>query len=256
MLEKKYETYTYSELVQEYRTVVEKTEVLKRELIVEMAKRKEIEGIEKKKIAVTIHEDLKDLISSSYIRNILSNSGFTDIAKTPGKMKKEIEELQPILVGADGNSLEEPEKQVLPEPKKGEVITNDVENLLENAQETEIIDQRPQEERIEEETNDLDKIELLRNLKIENNNLKQELGQVDQLLKENQELRQTISELEKENNKLFNKNKELEDENNKLKQENRALRNPPKVEPTITDRFSKTSHADYNKQKYYKVKQK
>jgi|SRR5690349_12276372 len=253
MLEKKYETYTYSELLQEYKNVVEKTEVLKQEIIIEMAKRKELEGIEKKKIASILYEDLKEFVSQSHIRNILANTGFTDSAKASGKLKKEIEELKPILVTNNGE--QEPEKQVLPQQPE-QVITNDINNLLDNEQEVEIIDQRPPEQREEQEENDLDKIELIRDLKVQNNNLIEENKQVEQLLQENQQLRATISELEKENTRLFNKNKELEEENNKLKQENRALRNPPKVEPTIIDRFSKTKHEDYHKQKYYNVKKK
>ena len=248
-MEKKYETFTYSELVVEFRTVTEKTESLKRDLILEMAKRKELEGIEKKKIAGVITADLKELVSGTYVRNILTTSGHTDPIKVSGKTKKEI-----LAIAGGGQEMAPPQEEE--EPK---VITNnneDITNLIHTDED--IIDQRPESEKIQEAndaTEDIDKIHLIRQLKVENNNLTQQISDLERLLDENKKLRQTISELEKENTGLYNRVKELEEENNRLKQENRALRNPPQVEQTaaIASRFSKTSHDDYHKNKYYKM---
>lgn len=255
-MDKKYETFTYSELLVEFRTVTEKTESLKRDLILEMGKRKELEGVEKKKVAAIITIDLKELVSPTYVRNILSGVGQTDpkFASSSEKKKlreKGIEEEKKILVAAGGMGQElepplEPEKQLQP----NEDITS---NLIPN---DDIIDQRPQEEKIQESNDaeeELDKIHLIRELKIENNNLTQQLTEIDKLREENNKLRETITELEKENSKLFNRNKELEDENNKLKQEIRALRNAPKTTPVNDSRFSSKSHDDYHKNKYYKI---
>lgn len=156
-MEKKYETFTYSELLVEFRTVTEKTESLKRDLILEMGKRKELEGIERKKIAKVIIPDLKDLVSESYIRNILSGVGQTDTKYNPTLQKKELreraqEEEKKILVAAGMGSQElEPPSDETSEPKRyeppqhNEVITNqheDITNLIHD--DTEIIDQRPE----------------------------------------------------------------------------------------------------------------
>lgn len=250
-MEKKYETFTYSELIQEFRTVTEKTESLKRDLIVEMVKRKELEGVEKKKIAAVITADLKELVSGTYVRNILSSEQ-KQIKHDPTSDKKRIreqaqEEEQKILVAAGMGSQE------LEPPQEPKVITNDnedINNLLH--EEVEIIDQRPETEKVEESNDaeeDIDKIHLIRELKVENNNLTQQISDLEKLREENQQLRATIGELESENAKLFNRTKELEEENNKLKQENRALRNPPKTS-AMPSMFSKKTHDDYMKNKY------
>jgi cell division protein FtsB len=92
---------------------------------------------------------------------------------------------------------------------------------------------------------------LIRELKVENNNLIQQISDLEKLREENSQLRATIGELESENAKLFNRNKELEEENNKLKAENRALRNPPQIPAAdVSSRFSKTSHDTYHQNKY------
>lgn len=254
-MEKKYETFTYSELLVEFRTVTEKTESLKRDLILEMGKRKELEGIERKKIAKVIIPDLKDLVSESYIRNILSGVGQTDTKYNPTLQKKELreraqEEEKKILVAA-GMGSQELEPQTEPEPDR--VITNqpeDITNLIHD--DTEIIDQRPESEKVQEINDaeeDIDKIHLIRQLKVENNNLVQQISDLEKLLEENKKLRETITELEKENAKLFARNEELEQENQKLKQENRALRSPPQIEQKVPSLFSSKSHDDYLKNK-------
>ncbi len=254
-MEKKYETFTYSELLVEFRTVTEKTESLKRDLILEMGKRKELEGIERKKIAKVIIPDLKDLVSESYIRNILSGVGQTDTKYNPTLQKKELreraqEEEKKILVAA-GMGSQELEPQYEPEPDR--VITNqpeDITNLIHD--DTEIIDQRPESEKVQEINDaeeDIDKIHLIRQLKVENNNLVQQISDLEKLLEENKKLRETITELEKENAKLFARNEELEQENQKLKQENRALRSPPQIEQKVPSLFSSKSHDDYLKNK-------
>ena len=258
-MEKKYETFTYSELLVEFRTVTEKTESLKRDLILEMGKRKELEGIERKKIAKVIIPDLKDLVSESYIRNILSGVGQTDTKYNPTLQKKELreraqEEEKKILVAA-GMGSQELEPQYEPEEpqRHNEVITNqheDITNLIHD--DTEIIDQRPESEKVQEINDaeeDIDKIHLIRQLKVENNNLVQQISDLEKLLEENKKLRETITELEKENAKLFARNEELEQENQKLKQENRALRSPPKIEQQVPSLFSSKSHDDYLKNK-------
>lgn len=271
-MDKKFETYTYSELVVEFKntvqkskaeiqTIEEKTEIIKKDLVLEMGKRKELEGIEKKKIAAVITSDLKELVSPTYIRNILSGVGQTDVSKNSATEKKRIrdkaqEEEKKILVAA-GMGSQELEPQYEPElQNQPPVITNqpedtaDLHSLITN--DNEIIDQRPQEER-EAETNDaeedIDKIHLIRSLKVENNNLIQQISDLEKLVEENKALRETIAELEKENTKLFNRNKELEEENNKLKAENRALRNPPPVAAAIPSMFSSKTHDDYLKSK-------
>lgn len=256
-MEKKYETFTYSELIQEFRTVTEKTESLKRDLIVEMAKRKELEGVEKKKIAAVITTDLKELVSGTYVRNILSTE-HKEIKHDPVAEKKRIreqaqEEEKKILVaaGMGTQELEPPSHEE--EPHR--VITNDDQDITNNLlEEPEIIDQRPPEQRIEESSDaeeDIDKIHLIRELKVENNNLIQQISDLEKLREENSQLRATIGELESENAKLFNRNKELEEENNKLKAENRALRNPPQIPAAdVSSRFSKTSHDVYHQNKY------
>jgi hypothetical protein len=253
-MEKKYETFTYSELIQEFRTVTEKTEGLKRDLILEMAKRKELEGIEGKKIAGVIAADLKDLVSGTYIRNILSNE-HKDTKYDPVAAKKRIreqaqEEEKKILVaaGMGTQELEPPQ-----EPHR--VITNDDQDITNNLlEEPEIIDQRPEEQKAQDYSDaeeDIDKIHMIRELKVENNNLIQQISDLEKLREENSQLRATIGELESENAKLFNRNKELEEENNKLKAENRALRNPPQIPAAdVSSRFSNKSHDAYHQNKY------
>jgi hypothetical protein len=252
-MEKKYETFTYSELLVEFRTVTEKTESLKRDLIVEMAKRKELEGVERKKIAAVITADLKELVSATYIRNILS-SELKETKHDPIADKKRIreqaqEEEKKILVAAGMGTQE------LEPPSEERVITNDDQDITNNLlDEPQIIDQRPPEQRIEESSDaeeDIDKIHLIRELKVENNNLIQQISDLEKLREENSQLRATIGELESENAKLFNRNKELEEENNKLKAENRALRNPPQIPAAdVSSRFSNKSHDAYHQNKY------
>jgi hypothetical protein len=251
-MEKKYETFTYSELVQEFRTVTEKTEALKKDLILEMAKRKELEGIKKEKVATVISADLKDLVSATYIRNILSSSGHTDTIKHPNKIKNELKEAQLIAVTPGGQELVPPS-----EPEPHQVITNDDPiDLIRSEIENDIIDQRPEEQKVQE-TNDLDedidKIHVIRNLKIENNNLAQQLGELDRLKEENTRLLQDYNRIFSENTKLKKRIVDLEDHITKLKAENQLLRNAPKLEqsPIPSSRFSTKSHDDYNKNKYY-----
>ena len=257
-MEKKYETFTYSELIVEFRTVTEKTENLKRDLILEMAKRKELEGVERKKIASVIAADLKELVSGTYIRNILGSdqreTKFDPMADKKRIREKAIEEEKKILVTAGGG-----QELVPPTEEPRRVITNEDEDITNNLiPSDDIIDQRPESEKIQESNDaeeDIDKIHLIRDLKIENNNLQQQLTEVDRLREENSQLRQTIGELESENAKLFTRVKELEDENNKLKQENRALRNPPAQQAVapVSSRFSTKSHQDYHNKKYYNM---
>lgn len=262
-MEKKYESYTYSELVTEFITITEKTEIVKKDLILEMAKRKELEGVEKKKIAMIIIGDLKDLVSPTYIRNVLGNEQKETI-KQPGKTKKEI-----LAVAGGGQEMAPPEQEntdIINNFKENgsQVITND-ERVITNHEDVatdlitsdDIIDQRPQEQKEADDVEeDIDKIHLIRELKVENNNLSQQISDLEKLRTENTQLRTTIAELESENSGLYNRIKELEEENQKLKQENRALRNPtPISQPPaeITSRFSSKSHDNYHKNKYYKM---
>lgn len=252
-MEKKYESYTYSELVTEFITITEKTEIVKSDLIHEMSKRKELEGIEKNKIAAIIITDLKDLVSPTYVRNILSKMGQTETVKSPGKIKKEI-----LAVAGGGQEMAPPEQEPQqPQEEPHQVITNHEDVATDLITSDDIIDQRPQEQKEADDVEeDIDKIHLIRELKVENNNLSQQISDLEKLRTENTQLRTTIAELESENSGLYNRIKELEEENQKLKQENRALRNPaPITQPPaeITSRFSSKSHDNYHKNKYYKM---
>jgi regulator of replication initiation timing len=263
-MDKKFETYTYSELLTEFITVIEKTETLKKDLILEMAKRKESEGIERKKISTVIIEDLKNQVSGSYVRNVLSEMGFTDQKKTSNVIKKEIEanmekeKPQEILIGANGQTLvpEQPVRQIEPQPDDE---NNDITSMIQRDNE-EIIDQRPAEQKehdYSEAEEELDKITMIRDLKIENNNLTQEIRDFDKTKQQLETLLQEKTDLMRENTKLRARITELEAENGKLKQEIKALRNTPASTPAAqadpNTRFSKVSHEDYNKNKYYKM---
>ena len=107
-MDKKYSELNYIELVKEYKLVVDNTDILKKDIILEMAKKKEIEGVPKHKISKIIIDDLVGYANDDYIRKVLG-SEYTDQRFNPNRNKGS----KKVLITTNGEQIPEIPKEII-----------------------------------------------------------------------------------------------------------------------------------------------
>lgn len=217
-MNKKYSELNYIELVKEYKLVDENTNILKKDIILEMAKRKEIEEIPKPQIVKIIIDDLKDYANDDYIRKVLRD--YTDKRFDPTRNKQK-EESKKKLILTDGKI----------ENEKPPII--DFKNAVEFIPPIQNSKQDPKE--IEKTINSL----YQENKNPANDSITQED-------KETWEKLTSMEILEQENIKLKSEIQELKAENLKLKDEIKLLKQPRKITKV-------NARDEYEKNKYYRL---
>jgi hypothetical protein len=191
-MDKRYSKLTYIDLVKEYKLIVDNPDILKKDIILEMAKRKDDEGIPKPQIVKMIIDDLENYASQSYVRDVLKD--YTDKRFDPNRNKKK----------------EEPEKEVV-------LTTGKIEKEKPIIETIQFIPPVKNTKEIEKTIN---------SLYPENKNpVNDPITPED---KETWEKLTSMVELEQENEKLKKENRELKAENEKLKNEISLLKQPQK----------------------------
>jgi len=227
-------TYNYNDLLKEFKRVAEDTKILKKALILEMAKRKVAEGISKHKVLKIIINDLKDSANDDYIRKVLG-SEYTDQRFNPNRNKEKMK------IAAGTNEII-PEKEVIDFKEFIPAIKNTKQNpeTIENIRK-EIFPDNNDKQKTINELLDINQNLVSENADLITNNL--EKNAENEYNPEIDRLNSIINKKDIQINELYARIAELEKEIAELKRNNNEK--PKKI-------TKNNAREEYEKNKYYR----